>query len=216
MVVDRADARTVLRLRDGDETVFASITTSWSPSMLRVAGLYVRTAQSAEDVVQETWLAVLDGLDGFEGRSSLRTWVLRILVNKARTCGVREQRTVPTAEFDEQNAGPMVSPGRFAGPQSRWAGHRWVFPERWSPTPEEELLAGELRRLMRRTLESLPERQRDVLRLRDACGCSADETCWMLELSAVNQRVLLHRARARMRASVEEYFRSAVAGGCAD
>jgi RNA polymerase sigma-70 factor (ECF subfamily) len=211
VVADRADTLTVRRLRDGDEITFVSIMTAWSPGMLRLARVYVRTAQSAEDVVQDTWLAVLDGLDRFEERSSLRTWVLRILVNKARSCALRERKAVPTAVLDDQDAGPTVSPNRFRGADDRWPGHWRVFPERWPPTPEEELLSGELRRLMGRVLESLPERQREVIELRDVYGYSADDTCWMLDISPVNQRVLLHRARARMRAGIEEYFQSAVA-----
>jgi RNA polymerase sigma-70 factor (ECF subfamily) len=213
VVADHVDALTVRRLRDGDEVTFVSIMTSWSPGMLRLARVYVRTAQSAEDVVQDTWLAVINGLAGFEERSSLRTWVLGILVNKARSCGVRERRTIPTADFGDQGAGPTVAPDRFRGPGDPWPGHWRVFPQRWSTSPEEELLNGELRRLLRQGLQGLPERQREVIELRDVYDYSADETCWLLGISAVNQRVLLHRARARLRAGIEAYFRSAVVGG---
>ncbi|MGW7257400.1 RNA polymerase sigma factor [Streptomyces sp. NPDC054834] len=212
MVADRADALTVHRLRAGDEVTFVAIIKAWSPGMLRRARYYVKTVQSAEDVVQDTWLAVLAGLDGFRELSSLRTWVLGILVHKAKSCALRECKVVPTAAFDGHEAGPTVSPGRFRGPDDRWPGHWKVLPERWPAKPEDELLTGELRRRMGRALESLPQRQREVIELRDVCGYSADETCWMLEISAVNQRVLLHRARARMRVGIEEYFRSEGAG----
>ncbi|MEU6070762.1 sigma-70 family RNA polymerase sigma factor [Streptomyces sp. NPDC047082] len=212
VVTDRADALTVHRLREGDEVTFVSIMTSWSPAMLRLARVYVRTSQSAEDVVQDTWLAVLAGLDGFQERSALRTWVLGILVNKAKSCALREHKVLPTDVLDSQGADPAVSPDRFRGPEDRWPGHWRVFPERWPVMPEDEVLSGELRQRMGRALESLPRRQREVIELRDVYGYSADETCWMLDISAVNQRVLLHRARARMRASIEEYLRSAVVG----
>ncbi|MEU6557952.1 sigma-70 family RNA polymerase sigma factor [Streptomyces sp. NPDC046915] len=212
MVTDRADALTVHSLREGDEVTFVSIMTSWSPGMLRLARVYVRTWQSAEDVVQDTWLAVLAGLDGFQERSALRTWVLGILVNKAKSCALREHRLLPTDLLDRHEAGPTVSPDRFRGPEERWPGHWRVFPERWPVIPEDEVLSGELRQRMGRVLESLPRRQREVIELRDVYGYSADEACWMLDISAVNQRVLLHRARARMRDSIEEYFRSAVVG----
>lgn len=206
MVADRADAPPLHRLREGDEIAFVSIITSWSPGMLRLARVYVRTTQSAEDVVQDTWLAVLVGLDGFRERSTLRTWVLGILVNKARSCALRERRAVPATLFDGYEAGPRASPHRWSGP---WR----IFPERWPITPEDEVLSAELRHRMGGALAGLPRRQREVIELRDVHGYTADETCSALDISAANQRVLLHRARVRMRAAVEDYVRSAVAGG---
>jgi RNA polymerase sigma-70 factor (ECF subfamily) len=197
------------RLRAGDSTAFAEIVADWSPAMLRLARGYVSTAASAEEVVQDAWLAVIRGLPGFEERASLRTWVFRILVNIAKTRGVRESRVVPASALDP-DAGPTVDRDRFRGADdARWPRH-WTdegTPRRWEPGPEESLLSGEVAQLVAAALEELPPRQRAVVTLRDVQGLSSEEVCEILELTAMNQRVLLHRGRARVRAALEDYYR---------
>ncbi|GLZ35112.1 RNA polymerase sigma24 factor [Lentzea sp. NBRC 105346] len=190
-----ADDVLVAGLRSGDEATFARLLDSWSASMLRLARSFVSTDASAEDVVQDTWLAVIRGVAGFQGNSSLRTWVYRILVNTAKKRGVREQRTVPWSD-----AGPTVDPERFRGPGDDYPGHWRDFPEPW-------VLDGEFRQVVGRALGELPTRQRIVVTLRDVEGHSAEEVCALLEISTANQRVLLHRGRAFVRARIEEYYR---------
>lgn len=198
----------VRRLRDGDEDAFARVVESWSPLMARLARHHVSTPDSAEEVVQDTWLAVLDGLDRFEGRSTLRTWVFRILVNKAKTCGVRESRTVPwTAAFPGGLTGPLADVGRAAGrPGAELSGFRCRVPAAGPATPEGEALSGEVRRVIRAALDRLPPRQRAVLELRDVHGSSSAETCAILGISTGNQRVLLHRARSAVRCGLRDYL----------
>jgi RNA polymerase sigma-70 factor (ECF subfamily) len=202
------------RLRTGDTAAFAELVDSWSPALLRVARLYVSTRASAEEIVQETWLAVITQLDRFEGRSSVKTWVFRILENLARTRGEREARTVPWSTAfpeprDPDQGRPTVDPRRFRGPEDRWPGGWTVagLPAPWQPPPEDAAVAADLRRHLADALAELPERQRIVVELRDVHGLSSDEVCDRLELSAVNQRVLLHRGRARLRARLEGVYR---------
>lgn len=206
----RADEPLVRRLRAGDESAFGEIVDGWSPVMLRVARSYVSTEASAEEVVQETWLAVVRGLDRFEGRSSLRTWVFRILTNLGKTRGVRESRTTPWSSLGpDDEGGPTVDPSRFRSPDDKWP-NNWTpvgMPQAWEPSPEDATLAGEIREQLAVALLQLPERQRTVVSLRDVHGLSADEVCSALSISAANQRVLLHRARARLRAELESYYR---------
>jgi RNA polymerase sigma-70 factor, ECF subfamily len=202
-----ADAAVVAALRRGDEAVFAELVTAYSSSLLRLAQDFVRTRSVAEEVVQETWLAVLNGIDRFEGRSSLKTWLFRILVNKAKTRGVREARTVPFSalapEADDERAVPE---GRFRGADDQWPGH-WASPPRPLDTvPEERLLAREARGRIAEALETLPDSQRVVVTLRDVAGWDSDEVCDALGLSEGNQRVLLHRGRAKLRAALERYL----------
>ena len=207
------------RLRAGDRTAFAELVDAWSPMLLRVARLHVSTHASAEEVVQETWLAVIRQLDRFEGRSSLRTWVFRILENQARTRGVREARTVPwsfaSGADGHEHAGATVDPARFRGPEDRWPGG-WTpdgRPTAWEPPPEDAAMAAEVRREFRAALDELPDRQRTVVELRDVYGLSSDETCERLGLSPGNQRILLHRGRARLRARLEDVYRGTAGEG---
>lgn len=186
------------RLRAGDAAAFADVVRSWSPAMLRVARAHVRTDAGAEDVVQEAWLGVLRSLPGFEGRATLRTWVFRILVHTARRRGAQEARRL------DLPAGPTIDPDRFRGDEDPWPGH-WrdgAAPTPWDPEPA--LLAGEIRALLGRALTDLPERQRAVVELRDVHGFDAEEVCTLLDLTPANQRVLLHRGRARLRTVLEE------------
>ena len=192
-------------LRSGDERAFADLVDRHSPAMLAVARRYVATREVAEDVVQDTWLALLKGIDGFEGRSTLRTWLFRVLVNIAKTRGVREKRTVP---FDTSVdvAKSTVHPDRFQSAADRWPGHWARFPQVWVDTPERNLLATETRDLVRAALDALPQQQRLVVALRDVEGCDSSEVCTLLDLTMANQRVLLHRGRARIREALAGYF----------
>jgi RNA polymerase sigma-70 factor (ECF subfamily) len=200
------DGELVERLREREEAAFAAVLDAWSTGMLRVARGFVSTTASAEEVVQDTWLAVIQGLDGFAGRSSLKTWVFRILVNTAKRRGARESRTVPWSALPTaEDAGPTVDPSRFVAPGHEWTGHWREFPATW-PWPEQAALDGEVRARAAAALAGLPERQRVVLTLRDVEGYGSDEVCSILEISAANQRVLLHRARAAVRAQLERYF----------
>jgi RNA polymerase sigma-70 factor (ECF subfamily) len=202
----RSDDELVAALLDGDERRFAEIVDAWSPAMLRLARLHVSSGSAAEDVLQETWMAVLGGLHRFEGRARLRTWVFQILLNVARTQGVKDRRTVPfsalTADLD---AGPTVDPARFQGPQEPFPGGWRQFPAPWT-SPEDAALSGEAERVIREAIMQLPERQRVVIALRDVDGCKPQEVCEILGLSPGNQRVLLHRACAFVRQQVEGYF----------
>lgn len=199
------------RLRSGDETAFAGIVDRWSPAMLRIARAYVATAQSAEDAVQDAWLGVIRGLPRFEGRSSLRTWVFTILVNQARTRGAREARTVPLSDLGrDDDTGPTVDPDRFQGPDDAHPGG-WkasARPASWEGQPEGRVLAGEALRLLESALTLLPPRQRTVVTLRDLQGLSPAEACEVLGITPQNQRVLLHRGRAALRRTLEDYYRS--------
>jgi RNA polymerase sigma-70 factor (ECF subfamily) len=203
------DRDLVTRLKDGDESAFAELISAHSPALMRVALAHVRTRAVAEEVVQETWLAVLRGLDRFEGRSSLKTWIFKILTNTAITRGVRESRCLPFSSLAAQEAEPNEEPldaSRFLpADHDRWPHHWALGPTRWE-TPEEGLLSGETRDCILRAVESLPPAQRTVITLRDIEGWPSDEVCAALEVSEGNQRVLLHRARSKVRRAVEEYY----------
>jgi len=201
------DPELARRLADREEAAFTMVVDAWSPGMLRLARSFVTTDDSASEVLQDTWLAVITGVGAFEGRSSLRTWVYRILVNTAKRRGERESRVVPWSSWapDATEAGPTVDPSRFQGPTEDYPGHWRAFPQEW---PEDEALAGETVAIIRAAMERLPVRQRIVMTLRDVEGCSSEEVCAILEISAVNQRVLLHRARAAIRTVLESYFTS--------
>jgi RNA polymerase sigma-70 factor (ECF subfamily) len=204
----RDDAALVERLRAGDSDAFVMVVRAWSPAMLRVARAFVASEATAEECVQEAWLGILRGLDGFEGRSQLRTWALRIVTHIAQRRGARDGRVVPVAL--EEDDGPAVDPRRFRPAGERWAGG-WTeagAPVEWDP--EGFLLAGETLAVVGAALAALPARQRAVVSLRDVQGLSAEEVCDALELTAANQRVLLHRGRARLRQALEDYHRSAV------
>jgi len=183
------DAALVAALRRGDERAFMELVDAFTPGMRRFALTFVRTPAVADEVVQEAWLGVLRGLERFEGRSSLKTWIYRIVANVARTRGVREARSTP---FSSE---PSVDPDRFM-PDGHWA----APIEPWQQVEETEL-----RSIVDGAIDALPEQQKLVIRLRDVEGWSSEEVCNVLELSETNQRVLLHRARSKVRAAVEEY-----------
>lgn len=202
------DLRTVEALRAGDERVFRELIERYTASMIRVALMYVRTRAVAEEVVQDTWIGVLGSLPRFEGRSSLRTWIFRILANQARTRARREARSVPFSSLAGPGEdGPTVDPDRFLGADHpAFPGH-WASPPRsWDGMPEQELLAGETRERVQNAIDMLPASQRAVISLRDVEGWSSPEVCDLLDISEGNQRVLLHRARAKVREALEEYL----------
>jgi RNA polymerase sigma-70 factor (ECF subfamily) len=192
-------------LRRGDEDAFAQLVDRHGAAMLRVARTFLRDRATAEEVVQEAWLGALRGIDRFEERSSLRTWLLRIVANLARTRAVREARSVPFSTLTGEDEGPSVPPERFRGGGERWAGHWASPPEEWG-RPEAELLSAETRAVIAAAIEALPETQRQVITLRDVAGWDADEVCNVLGLSETNGRVLLHRARTKVRRALDEYL----------
>ncbi|AQT80420.1 RNA polymerase subunit sigma-24 [Mycolicibacterium litorale] len=196
----------VALLRARDEAVFARLVDEHTPALLRVAQGYVSSREAAEEVVQETWIALLKGIDKFEGRSSLRTWLFAVMINIAKSRGIWERRAdeAEVAAF----TGGTVDAARFRPAGDRWAGH-WksgrepaAFPE----TPEGSLLGRELVEVARASLDTLPERQRQVVTLRDMLDFEASEVCELLDITAANQRVLLHRGRAAVRKALEDYL----------
>jgi RNA polymerase sigma-70 factor (ECF subfamily) len=208
---ERSDEAALLaRLRARDEQAFAALVDGWSGWMLRLAREHVATPNVAEEVVQETWLAVLQGLDRFRGEASLRTWVYRILLNQARRRGARERRSLPFTSLTSEDDGPTVDPGRFQGPDEPFPGGWRQFPEEW---PEQAALRREVHDVVADALGRLPARQRIVVALRDLEGHTADEVCDLLGISLGNQRVLLHRGRAVVRAQLERYLAAVPAGG---
>jgi RNA polymerase sigma-70 factor, ECF subfamily len=199
------DAELVDRLRNRDEDAFALVLDAWTGGMARVARSIVSTHASADEVVQDAWLAVVQGIGRFEGRSSLKTWVYRILVNTAKRRAMREGRHVSWSPVAGEDDAPTVDPARFGGPGDRFPGHWLAFPAPW-PSPEQDMLAGEVQAQLEAALTELPDRQRVVITLRDVEGYGAEEVSSILDISAANQRVLLHRARAFVRGKLEEYF----------
>lgn len=198
------DLRFIERLRAGDEVAFMSLVDRLQPTMLRVARMYVSSQTVAQDVVQEAWLGVLQGLDRFQGRSSLRTWILRIVSNIAKTRGQREARSVPFASLTgEDLEAPAFDPDRFLGQGEDGAGHWSTMPPDWRGVPEDRLLASETLAAVRAAIAALPPMQAEVIRLRDVLGWTSEEVRNALDLTETNQRVLLHRARAKVRRALE-------------
>jgi RNA polymerase sigma-70 factor (ECF subfamily) len=196
-------------LRAGDEAAFARLVEELNPALLRLALAHVPSRAVAEEVVQDTWLGVLKGIDRFEGRAALRTWIFQILLNNARTKGVREKRTLPFASFrrraEEGADEPAVDPSRFQGRRGESPGGWLQPPSVWS-SPEEKLSSDAARDVMLEAIAALPPRQREVLTLRDIQGYSAEEARNALGVSETNQRVLLHRARSKVRAALERHI----------
>ena len=197
------DLALVERLRAGDEAAFMWLVDRLQPMMLRVARMYVASQAVAEDVVQEAWLGVLQSIDRFEGRASLRTWILRIVTNIAKTRGQRESRSVPFASLagDGLDA-PSFDADRFLGPGDEWPGHWTTLPPDWRGMPEDRLEAAAVLETVRNAIDALPPMQAQVIRLRDVLGWSSVEVRNALDLTETNQRVLLHRARAKVRAAL--------------
>jgi RNA polymerase sigma-70 factor, ECF subfamily len=204
----RDDEHLVEALRRGDEEAFTHLVTEYGPFLMRLALMHVPSRAVAEEVVQDTWVGVLNGIDRFEGRSSLRTWIASILLNNARTRGQREGRIVPFALLRrryEEGSGPAVDPDRFQGRRGQRPGW-WARPPAAWESPEERLSADETRRVLIEAIRDLPPRQHEVIALRDISGWPSEEVCNALGISETNQRVLLHRARSKVRAALEEHM----------
>jgi RNA polymerase sigma-70 factor, ECF subfamily len=202
------DAGLVARLREGDEEAFRELVEEHGPFLMRLVMMHVPSRAIAEEVVGDTWEAVVRGLDRFEGRSSLRTWIASIALNKARTRGTREGRILPFALLRrryEEGGGPAVDPDRFQGRRGERPGW-WASPPVAWEEPERQLEATETRDVMLRAIRDLPPRQREVITLRDLLGWDADEVCNALDVTETNQRVLLHRARSKVRAALEQHL----------
>ena len=197
--LSREDASLVEGLRAGDEAAFRALMREYGGAMLRVAQMYVSSRAVAEDVVQDAWIGVLRGIGRFEGRSSLKTWLFRIVANTAKTRGVREARSIPFTSLGDDSEG-SVDPDRFLGSGERFPGH-------WAVPPEGRVLAAEAMGVIDRAIEALPPAQRAVITLRDIQGLSSEEVRNALDLTETNQRVLLHRARSKVRSALEEYMR---------
>ena len=203
-----ADAELAARLQERHEATFTEVVNTWSPGMLRLARSFVSTDESAREVVQDTWVAVVANIGSFQGRSALKTWVYRILVNTAKRRGERESHVVPWSSWatdEAEGEAPTVDPARFFSRDEAYAGHWRAFPAPW-PSLEDQVLAGEVRRTIGAAVTDLPARQRIVITLRDLEGYTAEEVCDILEITPANQRVLLHRARAAVRGTLEVYF----------
>ncbi len=200
------DEQVIAALSAGDERVYRELFRRKYPMMKRVARGYVDSDALAEEFVQETWLAVVNGIDRFARRSSFDTWIFSILVNRARSHGARERRAMPFSSIGPADSEtPSVDASRFQTDDEAWPGH-WATPPRPWQKPERRLLSLEARQHLKHALAQLPERQREVVGLRDVEGCSAGEVCELLELSEENQRVLLHRGRSRLRALLDTYI----------
>lgn len=205
-VLSPEDARLVDGLRAGDEAAFAELMREYGAGMLRLAQMFVSSRSDAEEVVSDAWVAVLRGIGRFEGRSSLKTWLYRIVANTAKTRGVREGRSIPFSALAVEGEGePAVDPERFLGSGERFPGHWGLPPQAWAP--ESVLLGDEVLEVIGRAIEHLPPAQRTVITMRDVQGFTAEEVRNALDLSETNQRVLLHRARSKVRSALEEYLR---------
>jgi RNA polymerase sigma-70 factor, ECF subfamily len=200
------EQRLVAALRTGDEAAFMELIERYHAPLVRLAMSFVSSRAVAEEVAQETWVGVLKGIDRFEGRSSLRTWIYRILTNTAKTRGQREGRSIPFASLGGE-AEPAVDPDRFLpADDERWPGHWASFPRRWDDLPEARLLGAETQAVISGAIDALPDSQAAVIRLRDVEGFGSAEVCELLSLSESNQRVLLHRARSKVRSALEAYL----------
>jgi RNA polymerase sigma-70 factor (ECF subfamily) len=201
-----ADLALVALLQSGDEAAFMMLVEQHQGPMLRIARMYVSSQAVAEEVVQDAWLGILKGLARFEGRSSLRTWMYRILANIAKTRGQREGRSLPFSSLVEDEAAPAVADSWFLPAGDQWPDHWSSVPNDWRGIPEDRLLAAETLRVIGKAIEDLPATQAEVIRLRDVLGWSSEDVRNALDVSETNQRVLLHRARSRVRRAVDEYL----------
>lgn len=196
----------VSAIRGGDEQAFLELVNQHHAGLIRLARMWVRNDALAEDLVQDCWLAALNGIHSFEGRATLKTWLCGILHNLARARLRKEQRTVPESALDDEAGKPVVPAERFRSGEARWTGHWATPPAPWSLSPERSVLNAELRAQLEHAIAQLPENQKAVLVLRDIEGLDGEEVCNVLGLSDTNQRVLLHRARAKLRATLEETY----------
>ena len=192
------DSELVSRVRAGDEGAFSELAGKYQSSMLSIARGYVPSGAVAEEVVQDAWVGVLRGIDRFECRSSFRTWLFRILVNRAISAGVRERRSVPVDDI-----GPVVDASRFDA-----SGCWQVPPEPWADRVDDKVIAAKIAARILTAIDELPLQQKEVLTLRDVQGLSSEEVCAILDISNVNQRVLLHRGRSKLRQVIGSEFGS--------
>ena len=207
--VSAEEPQLIEALRSREEAAFVRLLDRYHSSLLSLASLYVRNRATAEEVVQETWMGVLQGIDRFEGRSSLKTWIFRILLNRARTRTQREGRMIPFSELVTREAGTTewaVDPDRFQGPDEDLPGHWSSSPQGWGENAEQRLLSQETLDYIQKAIDALPQAQRLVISMRDVQGWTSEEVCNVLDISETNQRVLVHRARSKVRAAMEEYF----------
>lgn len=206
---DADESGLVLRLREGDEAAFACLVDSYHGAMIHVARGFVRDRETAEEVVQDAWVAVLKGLASFEGRSSIKSWIFAIVINRAKTRGSREARSTPFSALVAQEVSGTqrsVAPDRFLGSDAQWPGHWAQPPQSWGEDPEARLLQTETMAQFARILDELPRAQRTVIVLRDVAGQDAASVCNVLGITETNMRVLLHRARSKVRGALERYF----------
>jgi RNA polymerase sigma-70 factor (ECF subfamily) len=209
VLASETDLALVERLRAGDETAFMMLVEQHQSAMLRIAGMYVSSRAVAEEAVQEAWLGIVEGLERFEGRSSLRTWMYRIVANIAKTRGKAEGRSVPFSSLAGDEASDAgVDAAWFQGADGRFPGGWRTFPDTWTEIPEDRLIGDETLEHIGRAIDTLPPMQAEVLRLRDVLGWTSGEVRNALDLSETNQRVLLHRARSRVRRELHEYLTS--------
>jgi RNA polymerase sigma-70 factor, ECF subfamily len=204
------DVELITALRVGDEDAFVTLTARYHAPMLRLAAMYA-SKEVAEEIVQDAWLGVLTGIGAFEARSSLRTWIFRILMNRTKTRMQREGRSIPFSALWDPAAEPTepaVDPDRFLDANHpQWPNHWRTPPRSWGESPEDRLLAKETQAYIQQTIDTLPPSQREVITLRDMQECTPEEVCDILSISAANQRVLLHRARSKVRRALERYFK---------
>lgn len=199
----------ICRLRSGDEDAFNDLVAHYHGAMMRVARAFVHDMDTSEEVVQEAWIGVLRGLDAFQGRSSLKSWIFAIVINLAKTRGAREARSIPFSALAATEAcatETAVDPNRFLGSDSQWPGHWAQPPEPWGDAPEARLLQAETMTYLSSALDALPPAQRTVITLRDFAGYDAQSICNVLSITETNMRVLLHRARSKIRGELERYF----------
>ena len=208
--VSSEDAALVARLRNRDEASYLELVQKHHASLVRLAQSFVNNRAVAEEVAQETWVAVLQGIDRFEGRSSLKTWIFQILINRAKTRGVREARSVSFSALNDMNSESgysSVDPSRFVSPDDSENPGSWISqPQQWDMTPEQLMLSQECRVYIEEAIASLPTNQKEVITLRDVQGWSNEEICNTLGISEANCRVLLHRARSKVRQTLEDYL----------
>ena len=202
----RDEAALIAGLRRRDESSFLDLVQRYHLSLVRLAQTFVPSQAIAEEVAQETWVGVLQGIDRFEERSSLKTWIFQILMNRAKTRGQREARNVSFSALELETGSPSVDPSRFAGPDSECPDSWLVAPQPWNLTPEQALLSQECKRHIDQAIADLPPIQREVITMRDVQGWSSEEVCNVLAVTESNCRVLLHRARSRVRRAMEEYL----------
>ena len=200
------DQRIIAGLRAGDAAAFTEVVDRYNGSLVRVAMRYVPSRSVAEEVVQDTWIGVIEGIDRFEGRSTFKTWLYKILIYRARARGERERRTTPMSALAGDDSAPSVPTERFRGSDALWAGHWATPPRRWDGDAEDRLLAGETSSVINAAIAALPLAQREVIMMRDLSQFSSVQVCDLLGITEANQRVLLHRARSRVRAALEDYL----------